>query len=98
MVLAGDPDGLEAAATLAGALNGPVLGHLPTFLAGHHKHQYGRALAAVATALSPDAYARAQRDGAAMTHDEIVAFTLSELGRVADTGSRPAIEAVESGG
>jgi hypothetical protein len=32
VVLAGQPDAVEAAATLAGAITGPVLGHLPAFL------------------------------------------------------------------
>jgi hypothetical protein len=49
-----------------------------------------KALVDVAAALGTDAYARAQQLGAAMTYDEIVAFTLSELARMADNSSKPA--------
>ena len=89
VVLAGRPDSIEAAATLAGAITGPVLGHLHAFLGGLHRDRYEQALADLAATLGDDAYAKAMRDGAAMPYDEIVNFALAHLAAIAGESSPP---------
>jgi hypothetical protein len=87
VVLADQPSGFEAAATLAGACRGPVLGHLPAFLGAPHRDRYDQVLADLADTLGDEANAKAQHDGAAMTYDEIVHFTLAHLASVGNTSA-----------
>jgi hypothetical protein len=87
VVLAAHPDGFQAAATLAGALSGPVLGHLPAAAVGSVPDRYECAIADVAAALDADSFAKARKRGAAMTHEEIVAFALGHLARLAEDDS-----------
>ena len=84
IVLAGDRHGLSSAATLSGAAAGPALGHIPAFTAANHRERYERAVTDVAAAVGADAFARAQADGAAMTYEEIIAYTLDQLDRLTD--------------
>jgi len=84
LVLAGDPSTFDAAATVSGAVAGPALGHYPAFLGGNHEDRYHDALAHVASVLGPHHFAEAERTGAAMTLDEIVAYTLEHLAALAD--------------
>jgi hypothetical protein len=84
LVLAGSPDAFTAAATLDGALAGPVLGIVPRWLTPPQQKRYEQRLAAISAGLGEDGTARARRRGAAMTYDEIVAYTLDQLGRLAD--------------
>ena len=74
---------VEAAATVGGALNGPVFAHLGLLIRGPHRERYDRALAYAAAALGNDTDTKAHEQGAAMTYDQAVTFTLDELGRLA---------------
>ena len=88
LVLAGLRDTSEAAATLCGAVSGPELGRFPTFLP-HAAARYEQTLAELEVTLGPDTYARAWQRGESMTYDEIVAYALEQLKRLAETGSEP---------
>ena len=83
MVFAGHPDSLGAAATLEAARDGPVLGPIPPGWARIHQPRIDAALDHIATSLDQGAYASARQRGAAMTYDEIIAFTLDQLARIA---------------
>jgi predicted ATPase len=83
-LLAGRPDGFEAAATLGGAVSGPVLGHQATSIIAINRDGYERALASAAAGLGQAAYTKAQQRGAAMTYDQIVTFALDQIGVLAD--------------
>jgi hypothetical protein len=83
-VLAGVPDTVEAAATLAGALTGPVLGVFPQFLRPQQWVHYQQRLAEVTAALDEQFYADTRERGTVMTYDQIVAYTLEQLDRLAD--------------
>jgi len=84
LVLASLPDAFDAAATLAGAVAGPVLGAFPAFLTPSQRDRYRQRLAHVAATLGADRFGEAQRQGAAMTYDEIVAYALTELDHLLD--------------
>ena len=84
LVLAGLPDTFEAAATLAGAITGPVLGVFPVVLTPPQQDRYRQRLAQVAATLGAERYGDAQQRGAAMTYDQIVAYTLDQLDRLAE--------------
>jgi predicted ATPase/class 3 adenylate cyclase len=88
VVLAATPPGRDAAATLVGAINGPILNHFTGFPHDRGK-RYDEAVAALVTALARDDYATAQQRGAAMTYDEIVAYTHAQLDRLAESSSAP---------
>ena len=88
LVLAASSVSGEASATLDGARHGPVLGDLPMTYAGIHQARIDAALDQVARALGPDALNTAQRRGAAMTYDEIIAYTLDQLSRLVEDVSR----------
>lgn len=77
--------GGDAAATVDGARHGPVLGQLLSGFLAPHRSRVEVARERVAAALGPDAYEAARHRGAAMTYDEIVAYTLDQLGRMADS-------------
>jgi hypothetical protein len=77
LVLAAVRD-LTAAATLGGVLEGP-LAPSHRILSPEHRRRYDEALSDVARALGPAALAEAQQRGSAMTHDEVIAFTLARL-------------------
>jgi len=83
LVLAGVADTFEAAATLGGAVAGPLFGIDSSWLAPRQHDRYEYALAGVATALGSQGYANAQQRGAAMDYDEIVTYTLDQLGYLA---------------
>jgi len=87
LVLAGVPGRADSAAVIAGAKNGPVLGHMPAFLGGGHDQRYLLAVERVVAMLETEACARAQQRGAAMMFDEIVDFVLTELGGVGPPGT-----------
>ena len=85
LVLAGRPDTFDAAATLAGAIAGPVLGVFPVvWFTPSQQHRYQQDLAQAAATLGTRRYTDAQEEGAAMIYDQIVAYTLEQLDRVAD--------------
>ena len=84
LVLAGLPDTFEAAATLAGAGAGPVLGVVPALLTRPQQDRHQHGLTEVAATLGAERYADAHQRGAAMTYDQIIAYTLEQLDRVAD--------------
>jgi len=85
VVLAGNSNSMDAAATLAGAINGPVLGHLVFFLGPSHRDRHERAVERAAAVLGAQRCAEAQRRGAAMTYDEIIVSALEQLACLADT-------------
>ena len=87
LVLAASREGGEAPAILNGARHGPALGNLPTTHAGIHRERIDAALDHVARTLGPDAYNAAQQRGAAMTYDEIIAYTLDQLSRLVENVS-----------
>ena len=82
-VLAGHPARLAAAATLDAARHGPVLGPIPATFSAIHQTRIGTAREHVTSSLGPDAAAKARQLGAAMTYDEIIAYTLDQLSRIA---------------
>ena len=84
LVLACRPDTFEAAATLAGAVAGPVLGVFPAYLTQPQEDRYRQRLAEGVATLGAERYADAQQRGAAMTYDEIIAYTLDQLDLLAD--------------
>ncbi len=84
LVLAGNPDSYVAAATLGGARHGLSLGQIGAIYSAIHQGRYDRALEQVATSLGHDAYTNARQHGAAMTYDEIIAYTLDQLARLTD--------------
>ena len=84
IVLAGHPDRLDAAATADGARHGPVLGPIPATYSAIHKTRIDDAVERVAASLGTDAFAAARRRGAAMTYDEIIAYTRDQLACIAD--------------
>ena len=63
---------------------GPVLGVFPAFLTPPQQDRYQQRLAQVAATLGAERYADAQQRGAAMTYDQIIAYTLDQLDRLAD--------------
>ncbi len=69
----------EAAAALAGACHGAVLGQIPPTFARIHEARIAAAAAQVEHELGADVYQAAFQRGAAMTYDEIIAFTLDRL-------------------
>jgi hypothetical protein len=83
-VFAGVPNTVEAAATLAGVLTGPVLGMFPWFLSPRRRDRYEQRLAEVTAGLDDQLWADTQRHGATMTYDSIVAYALEQLDRLAD--------------
>jgi hypothetical protein len=83
IVLADHPDHFEAAAALVGARHGPVLGAIPLTFAAIHRARFDAAEAHIVGRLGREPDTRARRHGAAMTHDEIVAFTLGALSALA---------------
>jgi len=83
LVLAAQPDAHHAAATLAGALTGPVFGHIRLLLRGVDRDRYEGSVAAIAAAVGPEVYTVAQQHGATMTYDEIITFTLEQLAPLA---------------
>ena len=83
-VLAGDAGHHEAAAILDGAGRGPILGALPLSVSLIHRARIDAATQRVAASLGPAAFASAQHRGAAMSYDEIVAFTLDRLADLAE--------------
>jgi hypothetical protein len=85
LVFAGRADSFEAAAAADGALHGPALVHIPPLWTGIHQPRIDAALEHVATTLGDDAFGAAQQRGAAMTYDEIIAYTLDQLAEIADT-------------
>jgi predicted ATPase/class 3 adenylate cyclase len=87
LVLAASPSGFEAAACLIGALDGPVLGHYADFVAGSVQERYDRAVADTVAALGQRNYTNATQRGKAMTYDDIVAFTLHQIARLAGSGT-----------
>ena len=84
IVLAGHPDRLDAAATADGARHGPVLGPIPATFSAIHKARIDATVERVAASLGTDAFAAARRRGAAMTYDEIIAYTVDQLACIAD--------------
>jgi predicted ATPase/class 3 adenylate cyclase len=86
-VLGTSRTGLDTAAVVVGAITGPVLGRYPVMFSPYFRAIYQRALKDVETALGPDAYAAAQQRGAAMSYDEIVAYSLEQLDRLAEPDS-----------
>jgi len=88
LVVAASAEGSEAAATLIGATNGPVLGRFASSFSS-----FGlpgdRALEQVSSALGHNQYAQAERHGEEMTYDEIIAYTRDQLDRLADFGTAP---------
>jgi len=89
LVLASRKDAFESAATLAGAVSGPTLRDLPALTGSGDRKRYDQNLAVVAAHLGAAAYAQAQQRGAAMTYDEIVAYTLEQLNRLAGSSAEP---------
>jgi len=83
-LLARTPETLQAAATVAGALSGPVLAQLSPLIIGNSRDNYESALRSIAAALSGDTLEKARQHGAAMTYDEITAYTLHQLDRLAN--------------
>ena len=81
--------GGDAAATVDGARHGPVLGQLLSGFLAPHRSRVEVARERVAADLGADAYEAARHRGAAMTYDEIVAYTLDQLGRMADSRAAP---------
>ena len=79
VVLAGRSDSFEAAATLTGAVDGPLLSVFPAWLTPSQLHLCQQRLAQVATALGPGRYRDARQRGAAMSYDEIIAYALDQL-------------------
>jgi hypothetical protein len=86
-VLANHIAGFEAAATLSGAVIGPVFGHIETYLRGAHYERYERALADLAVAMGADAYANARHHGATMSFDEIIRFTLRQVASLVENNT-----------
>ena len=84
VVLAACPDGLDVAATLDGAREGPTLGAIPPQTSGIHQYRIDAAREHAAAGLGPDAFAAARACGAAMSYDEIIAYALEQLGQIAD--------------
>jgi hypothetical protein len=85
LVLAGRPDTFDAAATLAGAIAGPVLGVFPVFwFTPSQQDRYQQDLTQVAATLGADRYTDAHQRGEAMTYDQIIAYILDQLERLAD--------------
>jgi hypothetical protein len=84
LVVAIHPDFLEAAATLAGALSGPVFAFSPAFISRRQRDDNDQRLADIAAALGTRAYTNAEQQGAAMTSDEVVAYATVQLGRLAN--------------
>jgi hypothetical protein len=82
LVLAADSASWDAAAILAGAVHGPVLGHLWPFVAGD-VDGYETGVVELAAALGAVVHGRALGRGAEMTFDEIVGFALDALERLA---------------
>jgi len=83
IIVLGDSEGTcEAAAVLLGAMNGP-LAALPILLTASEQERYDQARAEIAAALDPRAITDAAQRGRAMSYDEIVDFTLSQLARLA---------------
>ncbi len=74
---------LAVSATLVGARNGPALGAIRPGSVSIHVPLIEAALARVAAELATVAYAAAYQRGGAMSYDEIVAYALEELGRMA---------------
>ena len=75
-VLAGAGD-LVGAATLGGATEGVDLSE--RVLSPEHRQRYDAAVTQVAQRLGPALYTEARERGAAMSYDEIIQFTLSQL-------------------
>jgi len=88
LVLASSEDTFEPAATLAGAISGPTLRHLPGLADSDGRKRYSRALATIAAHLGTGTYAAAQQSGASMTYDEIITFTLTHLSSLAANGGQ----------
>jgi len=84
VVLAVSPDGLVPAAVLAGAVSGPVFGHINLYIRGSQRDRYDRVIKDVSHGLGPDTDTRSQQQGAAMTYDEIISYTVDQLDRLAD--------------
>ena len=95
LVLAGLPATFEAAATLAGAIAGPVLGVFPGFGSPHHSRTAtNKASPRWPPPSAPTATPTPNSEGAAMTYDQIIAYTLDQLDRLA--GSRPTAQAPDA--
>jgi len=82
LVLSGRADTFEAAATLAGAVAGPVFGFSTAWLNPQWQNRYQQRLAEAAAALGDQHYDDARQRGATMTYDQIIAYTLEQLDRV----------------
>ena len=82
LVLAGVADTCQAAATLAGAVTGPELGFSLAFLTPYQRERYEHGLTKAAAVLGTRRYAAAQHAGAAMTYDQVVAYTVEQLDRL----------------
>jgi len=78
-LLADRPETMAAAATLDGAIGGPLLGPMWAFVVGNTRHAYERAAGRVTEALGATAAGAARRAGAELSYDEIVAFIIDEL-------------------
>jgi len=87
LVLAANPSGFKPAATVSGAADGPILGHYAR-LTNVTRDRYDLALVTVATGIGENDYAKAVHDGAEMTYDDIVTYTLDQLDRLAESGSK----------
>jgi hypothetical protein len=61
-----------------------VLGIFPAYLTPPQRDRYQQRLAQVAATLGAERYADAQQQGAAMTYDQIVGYTLDQLVRLLD--------------
>jgi hypothetical protein len=85
LVLAADHESRQAAAVLAGARAGAVLGRLDAFVTVDRR-RYERCLDDLAAALGADSFARARLEGQSMTFDQIVTFAPDALDRVARRG------------
>jgi predicted ATPase/class 3 adenylate cyclase len=79
IVLASLEGAAEAVAVVVGALTGPLLSRFPAYIAGPERTAYEQALAVARAALGPGAFEAAGRRGAAMSFDEILAFTIGAL-------------------
>jgi len=79
LVLASNPAGMHAAATVAGAVGGDLI----LLNSEKHRHQYADAVAHLAETLGAGDFTDAQHHGAAMTYDELVPYTLDQLSRLA---------------
>ncbi len=82
-VTAAHPAYREVAVTLDGARRGPLLGHIPALFTTPYQPRLDATSEDVVAGLDPAIVGAAQRRGAAMTYDEVTAYALEQLARIA---------------